>query len=72
MEYITSDGLRSERARVEGFEFDDSGGKIVPMRVVDDGFDGHKCFYSSLVIANVDNGEKNEMVVCTEWTISQK
>jgi hypothetical protein len=63
VEYITSNGFRKEDAKVEIFEFDTAGELIVPARIVIDGYDGKKCFYASVIIGDVDNDSKNELVI---------
>lgn len=70
MEYITSNSFRSGKARVEVFEFNEDGDLVIPPRVVIDGFDGNKCFYASLVIGDVDNDGKNELII--GWKRQQK
>ncbi len=63
VEYITSNGFRKEEARVEIFEFDDTGELIVPPRLAIDGYDGKRCFYASVMVGDVDNDQRNEMVI---------
>jgi hypothetical protein len=63
VEYITSNGFRKEDAKVEIFEFDAAGELIVPARLVIDGYDGKRCFYASVIIGDVDNDSKNELVI---------
>ncbi|MCK4854932.1 MAG: VCBS repeat-containing protein, partial [Bacteroidales bacterium] len=63
VEYITSNGFRKEDAKVEIFEFDNEGELIVPPRLVIDGYDGKRCFYASFIIGDVDNDNKNEIVI---------
>jgi hypothetical protein len=70
VEYITSNSFRAGQARVEIFEFDAKGELVVPPRVVVDGHDGHGCFYASIIVGDVDNDSKNEMIV--GWKIDQK
>jgi len=70
MEYITSNSFRAGKARVEIFEFDKKGDLVLPPRLIIDGFDDKKCFYASIIIGDVDNDGKNEMVV--GWKQNQK
>ncbi len=63
VEYITSNSFRKEDAKVEIFEFDDEGELILPPRLVIDGYDGKRCFYASVIIGDVDNDSKNELVI---------
>jgi hypothetical protein len=63
VEYITSNGFRKEDARVEIFEFDAAGELILPPRLVIDGYDGKRCFYASVMIGDVNNDGKNELVI---------
>jgi 6-phosphogluconolactonase (cycloisomerase 2 family) len=70
MEYIASNSYRAGKARVEIFEFDDNGDIIIPPRLVIDGFDGKACFYASLIIGDVDNDGKNELII--GWKQNQK
>jgi hypothetical protein len=70
VEYVTSNSFRAGKARVEVFNFDAKGELVTPPRIVVDGFDGHGCFYASVVIGDLDNDGKNEMVV--GWKREQK
>jgi len=63
VEYLTSNSFREDRARVEIFEFDERGELAERPRVVLDNFDGNKCFYASLIVGDVDNDGKNELIV---------
>jgi len=63
VEYLTSNGFRAGKARVEIFEFDPVGNLLVPPRLTIEGFDGNACFYASLIVGDVDNDGANEMVV---------
>jgi len=63
VEYITSNSFRKEAAKVEIFEFDDKGELITTPRLVINGYDGKKCFYASLIIGDVDNDHKNELII---------
>ncbi len=63
MEYITSNSFRSAKARVEIFEFDDQGSLVIPPRMVIDGFNGNKCFYASIIVGDVNNNGKNELII---------
>ncbi len=69
-EYLTSNSFRDKAAKVEIYEFDDAGELILPPRLVVDGFDGHKCFYASFTVGDVDNDGKNELI--TGWKEDQK
>ena len=63
VEYITSNGFRKEDAKVEIFEFDETGELVLPPRLVIDNYDGKRCFYASIIIGDVDNDGKNEMII---------
>ncbi len=63
VEYITSNGFRKEDAKIEIFEFGASGELILPPRLVIEGYDGKGCFYASVIIGDLDNDSKNEMVI---------
>lgn len=63
VEYITCNAFRDEQASVEIFEFDAAGDLLLPPRIILNGFDGQKCFYASVVIGDVDNDGKNDLVV---------
>jgi len=63
IEYITSNGFRREDAKVEIFEFDNKGELILPPRLVIDNYDGKRCFYASVIIGDLDNDSKNELVI---------
>jgi hypothetical protein len=70
VEYITSNGFRAGRAMVEIFDFDRNGELVIPPRLTVDGFDENKCFYASIMVGDLDNDGKNEMVV--GWKKEQK
>lgn len=70
IEFITSNGFRAGKARVEVFEFDEKGELILPPRVLIDGVDGQPCFYASMQAGDVDNDGKTELVV--GWKHEQK
>ncbi len=63
VEYLTSNGFRAGKARVEIYEFDGRGELVIPPRVVLDGFDGRRCFYASLTVGDFDNDGLNELIV---------
>lgn len=69
-EYLTSNSFRDKAAKVEIYEFDDAGELVLPPRLVLDGFEGHKCFYASFTVGDVDNDGKNELI--TGWKEDQK
>lgn len=69
-EYLTSNSFRDKEARVEIYEFDESGELILPPRLVLDGYDGHRCFYASLTVGDVNNDGENELIV--GWKEEQK
>lgn len=69
-EYLTSNSFRDKAAKVEIYEFDESGELIIPPRIVLDGYDGHGCFYASMIVGDVDNNGNNELVV--GWKEDQK
>jgi len=70
VEFITSNSFRDGQARVEIFEFDESGELVTPPRLALAGFEGTPCFYASIVIGDVNNDGANEMVV--GWKRDQK
>ncbi len=70
VEFLTSNGFRAGRARVEIFEFDATGELQLPPRIVLDGYEGNPCFYASLMVGDVDNCGKNELIV--GWKREQK
>jgi hypothetical protein len=70
VEFITSNGFRKEEAKIEIFEFDETGELIVPPRLVIDGYDGKRCFYASVITGDVDNDGANELVI--GWKQDQK
>lgn len=69
-EYITSNSFRDKQAKVEIYEFDDTGELVIPARIILQGFDGHGCFYASLTVGDVDNDGNNELIV--GWKEDQK
>ncbi len=69
-EYLTSNSFRDKAAKVEIYEFDDAGDLVLPPRLILDGFDGHKCFYASFTVGDVDNDGENELI--TGWKENQK
>ncbi len=69
-EYLTSNSFREKAAKVEIFEFDENGDLILPPKIVIDGFEGHKCFYASLTVGDVDNDHENELII--GWKEDQK
>ena len=69
-EYLTSNSFRDKAAKVEIYEFDETGELIIPARIVLEGFDGHGCFYASLTVGDVDNDGSNELIV--GWKEEQK
>ena len=70
VEFITSNSYRKEEAKIEIFEFDKDGELILPPRHVIDGYDGKGCFYASAIVGDVDNDNKNELVI--GWKQDQK
>ncbi len=70
VEFLTSNGFRAGRARVEIFEFDATGELQTPPRLVLDGYEGTPCFYASLIVGDVDNCSQNELIV--GWKREQK
>jgi len=70
MELIVSNSFRADAAAVEIFDFDENGELITPSTIIIDGYDDKKCFYASIIIGDVDNDRKNEMVV--GWKEKQK
>lgn len=70
VEFITANGFRDGKARVEIFEFDSKGELVVPPRIAMPGYDGKACFYTSMLVGDVDNDTKNELVV--GWKQHQK
>ncbi len=69
-EYITSNSFRDKAAKVEIYEFDETGELVIPARIILDGFDGHGCFYASLTVGDIDNDGNNELIV--GWKEDQK
>jgi len=69
-EYITSNSFRDKAAKVEIYEFDENSELIIPPRIVLDGYDGHGCFYASMIVGDVNNDGNNELVV--GWKEDQK
>ncbi|MEA3461853.1 MAG: VCBS repeat-containing protein [Bacteroidota bacterium] len=69
-EYLTSNSFREKAAKVEIYEFDETGELLLPARIVLDGFDGRGCFYASLTVGDVDNDGLNELIV--GWKEDQK
>ena len=63
VEYITSNSFRKEDAKIEIYEFDEEGELILPPRLVIDNYDGKRCFYASVMVGDLDNDNKNEMVI---------
>jgi hypothetical protein len=63
VEYITSNSFRKEDAKIEIYEFDEAGELILPPRLVIDNYDGKRCFYASVMVGDLDNDGKNEMVI---------
>jgi hypothetical protein len=70
VEYITSNSFRKGAAKVEIFEFDSNGDLVTPARLIVDGFDGKGCFYASVIMGDVDNDNRNELIV--GWKEDQK
>lgn len=70
VEFVTSNGFRAGKGRVEVFEFDEKGELAESPRVVVDQCNGKPCFYASIMVGDVDNDGKNEMVV--GWKHEQK
>ncbi len=69
-EYLTSNSFRDKAAKVEIYEFDETGELIIPARIILKGFDGRGCFYASLTVGDVDNDGSNELIV--GWKEDQK
>lgn len=70
VEYLTSNGFRAGKARVEIFEFDKSGELIQPPRLTIPGYAPDGCFYASLIVGDLDNDQKNELII--GWKREQK
>lgn len=62
VEYLTSNGFRAGKARLEIFEFDDAGELAPAPRVTLDGPDGAPAFYVSLITGDLDNDGRTELV----------
>ena len=62
VEYLTSNGFRAGKARLEIFEFDDAGELAAAPRVTLDGPDGAPAFYVSLITGDLDNDGRTELV----------
>ncbi len=69
-EYLTSNSFRHKAAKVEIYEFDETGELVIPARIILEGFDGRGCFYASLTVGDVDNDGSNELIV--GWKEEQK
>lgn len=63
VEYIAVNGFREGMGKVEIYEFDGSGELILPPRIVLDGYDGKRSFNASIVVGDVDNDGKKELIV---------
>jgi len=70
VEFITANGFRAGKARVEIYEFDGKGELVLPPRIAMPGYDGKGCFYTSMLVGDVDNNGKAELVV--GWKEHQK
>ena len=70
MEYLTANGFRPGKARVEIFDFDDKGELAPEPRIAIAGYEDKGCFYASFVVGDVNNDGKNELVV--GWKKEQK
>ena len=62
VEFVTANGFRAGRARLEVFEFDAAGELAAAPRIALEGYEGNPCFYVSAVIGDVDNDGRNELV----------
>jgi hypothetical protein len=69
MELTVSNAFRKNAAKIEIYEFDETGEIILPARLVIDGFDDKKCFYASFEVGDVNNDGQNELVV--GWKVIQ-
>jgi hypothetical protein len=63
VEYITSNSFRHGAAQMEIYEFDQSGELVLPPRIVIKGYDGKGCFYASAIVGDVDNDNRNELII---------
>ena len=70
VELIVSNSFRENAATIEIFEFGENGELDSLPRIVLDGYDQKTCFYSSIIIGDVDNDGQNEMVA--GWKQDQK
>ncbi len=70
LEYLTANGFRRGKARVEIFDFDDKGELAPEPRIAMVGYEGNGCFYASFIVGDVNNDGKNELVV--GWKKEQK
>jgi hypothetical protein len=69
-EYLTANGFRPGKARVEIFDFDDRGELAAEPRIAMAGYEGNGCFYTSFTVGDVNNDGRNELVV--GWKREQK
>jgi hypothetical protein len=69
-EYLTANGFRPGKARVEIFEFDEKGELAPEPRIAMAGYEGNGCFYTSFIVGDVNNDGRNELVV--GWKKDQK
>ncbi|HBE43579.1 MAG TPA: hypothetical protein DDW27_20755 [Bacteroidales bacterium] len=67
---IVSNSFMQDAAAVEILDFDENGELIIPPGIIIDGYDNKKCFYASIIIGDVDNDKRNEMIV--GWKEKQK
>lgn len=70
VEYLTANGFRPGKARVEIYDFDEKGELAAEPRIAMAGYEGNGCFYTSFTVGDVNNDSKNELVV--GWKRDQK
>ncbi len=69
-EYLTANGFRPGKARVEIFDIDEKGELSPEPRIAIAGYGDKGCFYASFIVGDVNNDGKNELVV--GWKREQK
>ncbi len=70
VEYLTANGFRPGKARVEIYDFDEKGELAPEPRIAMAGYEGIGCFYTSFIVGDVNNDSKNELIV--GWKKEQK
>jgi len=70
MEYLTANGFRAGKARVEIFDIDEKGELAPEPRVAIADCGGKGCFYASFTVGDLNNDGRNELVA--GWKREQK